>query len=137
MTVLTRSSAPHELQHRTRTGKGRTCGGALVRDDDGPRGELEGAEGGEVVGTLLDSLAEGEALALAGDEDHDLAGGEHGGDADGEGHAGHLGEVVAEEARVGEDGLVCERLDARARGEGRKGGQGQTREEGGGAGRAR
>ena len=68
--------------------------GVLVRDNDGPRVELEGAEGGEVADALLDGLAEGEALALAGDDD--LAdgehGGDHGGDADGEGHAGNLGE---------------------------------------------
>ena len=126
MTVFTRSSAPHELQHSKGPGKRRTSGGVFVRDDDGPRVELEGAECGEVVDALLDGLAEGEALALAGDDDDDLAGGEHGGDADGEGHPGDLGEVVAEEARVGKDGVVCERLDARARGEGRACGGGKA-----------
>ena len=54
----------------------------------------------------------------AGDDDDDLARVKHGLDADGEGHAGDLGDVVAEEAGVGEDGVVRERLDARPRREG-------------------
>ena len=75
----------------------------------------------QVVDAALDGLAERERLALAGDDDDDLAGVKHCLDADGEGHAGHLGDIVSEEARVGEDGVVRERLDARARLERRAG----------------
>ena len=92
-------------------------GRVLVDDDERPGVELEGGEGPEVVDALLDGLGEREGLALAGDDDDDLAGLEHGRDADGERHARHGGDVVVEEAGVGEDGVVCERLDARARGE--------------------
>ena len=67
-----------------------------------------------MVHAALDRLAERERLALASDDDDDLARVEHGLDADGEGHARDLGDVVPEEARVGEDGVVRERLDARA-----------------------
>ena len=74
-----------------------------------------------MVHAALDCLAERERLALAGDDDDDLARVEDGGDADGEGHAGDGGDVVVEEAGVGEDGVVREGLDARARGEGRAG----------------
>ena len=77
-----------------------------------PQGGLPSAR------ALTDGLAEREALALAGDDDDDLARVEDGADADGERHARDGGDVVVEEARVGEDGVVCERLDARARREG-------------------
>lgn len=90
----------------------------LVDDDEGPGVELEGGERPEVVDALLDGLGEREGLALAGDDDDDLARVEDGRDADGERHARDGGDVVVKEARVGEDGVVCERLDARARGEG-------------------
>ena len=92
-------------------------GGVLVDDDEGPGVELERGEGPHVVDALLDGLAEREGLALAGDDDDDLARVEHGRDADGERHARDGGDVVVEEARVREDRVVCERLDARARGE--------------------
>ena len=80
-----------------------------------PQGGLPSAR------ALTDGLAEREALALAGDDDDDLARVEDGADADGERHARDGGDVVREEARVGEDGVVRERLDARARGERRAG----------------
>lgn len=71
-----------------------------------------------MVHAALDGLAEGQGLALAGDDDDDLAAVEDGLYADGEGHAGDLGNVVAEESGVGEDGVVGEGLDAGAGGEG-------------------
>ena len=68
-----------------------------------------------MVDPVLDRLAERERLALAGDDDDDLAAVEHGLHADGERHARHPRDVVPEEARVREDRVVRERLDARAR----------------------
>ena len=88
--------------------------GVLVDDDEGPRMELEGREGPHMVDALLNGLAERESLALASNDDDDLARVEHGCDTDGECHARDGGDVVVEEARVREDGVVRERLDARA-----------------------
>lgn len=96
----------------------------LVDDDESPGVELERGECPHVVDALLDGLAERERLALAGDDDDDLARVEHGRDADGERHARDGGDVVVEEARVREDRVVGERLDARARGEGGACGEG-------------
>lgn len=90
----------------------------LVDDDERPGVELERGERPEMVNALLDRLGEREGLALAGDNDNDLARLEHGRDTDGERHAGHGGDVVVEETRVGKDGVVRERLDARPRREG-------------------
>ena len=73
----------------------------------------------QVVHATLDRLAERKRLALASDDDNNLARVQYRLDTDGERHAGHLAHVVPEEARVGEDGVVRERLDARARLEGR------------------
>ena len=67
-----------------------------------------------MIHAALDRLAERERLALAGDDDDDLARVEHGLHADGERHARHLRNIVPEEARVREDRVVRERLDARA-----------------------
>lgn len=92
-------------------------GGVLVDDNHGVRVQLEAGERPHVVDALLDAALEGEGLALAEDDDDDLAGLEDGLDADGEGHAGHLADVIVKEARVGEDGVVGERLDAGARGQ--------------------
>lgn len=90
-------------------------GGVLVHHDHGVGVKLQAGQRPHVVDALLDAALQGGGLAGAEDDDDDLARLEHGLDADGEGHAGHLGDVVAEEARVGEDGVVGERLDARPR----------------------
>lgn len=91
--------------------------GVLVADDHGVGVQLQAREGPHVVDAALDAPLQGEGLAGAEDDGDDLAGLEDGLDADGEGHLGDAGEVVAEEARVGEDGVVGEGLDAGARGE--------------------
>lgn len=92
-------------------------GGVLVGDNHGVGVQLEAGERPHVVDALLDAVLEGEGLALADDDDDDLAGLEDGLDADGQGHAGHLVDVVVKEARVGEDGVVGQRLDAGAAGQ--------------------
>ena len=94
------------------------CSSVLVNDDESPWMQLERREGPKVVDSLFDCLGERKGLALAGDNDNDLARLEHGGDADGESHARDSGDIVVEETSVGENGVVRERLDARARGEG-------------------
>ena len=71
-----------------------------------------------MVDPLLNRLAQRERLLQPGDHDDDLARVEHGRDADGQSHVRHLRDIVVEEARVGGDGVVGERLDARAGGEG-------------------
>ena len=70
-----------------------------------------------MVDALLNAALESKRLALAEDNDDHLAGLEDGLDTDGESHAGHLGNVIVKEARVGKDGVVGERLDAGARGQ--------------------
>ena len=86
------------------------AGGQSGVGDDGV-GDREGSDVGEADDAPLRAVR----------DDDDLAGVEDGLDADGEGHAGDLADVVAEEARVGEDGVVREGLDARAAREGRAG----------------
>lgn len=91
----------------------------LVDDDECPRVQLERRECPEVVDALLDRLGERERLALPGNDDNNLARLEHGRDANSERHARHRGDVVVEEARICEDRVVRERLDAGAGREGR------------------
>lgn len=74
-----------------------------------------------MVHALLDTPLQRKRLLRSQNNRHDLARLEHSLDADGEGQTGHLVDVVAEEARVGEDGVVGERLDAGAGGERRPG----------------
>ena len=69
--------------------------------------------------TRTDRFTQRKTLALAGDDDDDFARIKNGGDADGKGHPGDLGDVIVKEACVGEDGVVGESLDA---GAGREGG---------------
>lgn len=64
-----------------------------------------------MVDTLLNALLQSKRLALAQDDDDNLAGLEDGLDADGQGHAGHLADVVVKEARVGQDGVIGKSLD--------------------------
>ena len=68
-----------------------------------------------MIHAVLDGHAERERLALAGNDNDDLARLEYRLDAHGERHARHGGDVVSEETGVGEDRVVRERLDARAR----------------------
>ena len=69
--------------------------------------------------TRTDRFTQRKTLALAGDDDDDFARIKNGGDADGKGHPGDLGDVIVKEACIGEDGVVGESLDA---GAGREGG---------------
>ena len=69
--------------------------------------------------TRTDRFAQCKTLALTGDDNNDFARIKNGGDADGKGHPGDLGDVIVKEACVGEDGVVGESLDA---GAGREGG---------------
>ena len=70
-----------------------------------------------MIDPALDRLAQRKRLALPRNNHNDLATVEDGPHADGERHARDPGDVVPEEARVREDRVVRERLDARARGE--------------------
>lgn len=93
----------------------------LVGDNHGVRVQLQARQGPHVVDALLDAALQRERLALADDDDHHLARLEHRLHAHRQGHARHLVNVAVEEARVGQDGVVGERLDARAAGERRAG----------------
>lgn len=89
--------------------------GILVHHDHGVRVKLERGQSPHVVHAALDTFLQGEGLVGTGDDDNDLAGLEHGLHTDGQGHLGHLLEVVVEESTVGEDGVVGQGLDTGAR----------------------
>lgn len=69
-----------------------------------------------MVDALLNAPLQSQGLALAEDDDDNLPGLENSLHADRQSHFGHLCHVVAKEARVGQDGVVGERLDAGAAG---------------------
>ena len=73
---------------------------------------LDGADGPHVVDAFLYSVLQGTGFVMAVAEDEDLTGGHDGADADGEGLLRNLGDVVVEEAAVGDDGVGVEGLDA-------------------------
>ena len=77
--------------------------------------QLQRRQRPHVVDAVLDAALQRERLVRARDNNDDLARVQDGGDADGQRHARHFAEVVAEEARVGEDGVVGQCLDPRAR----------------------
>ena len=79
---------------------------------------LDGADGPHVIDAFLDGVLQSTGFAVAVAEDEDLAGGHDGADADGEGLLRNLGDVVVEEAAVGDDGFGVEGLDAGLGGEG-------------------
>lgn len=85
--------------------------GIFIGNDHGVGVQLERRQSPHVVNTLLNTALEGKRLALAQDDDDNLAGLEDSLDTDGEGHAGHLVDVIVEEARVGEDSVVGKGLD--------------------------
>ena len=71
----------------------------------------------QVVDTIFDSLAQCQCFPLASDDNDYLTAVEDGLYTDGKSHTRHLADVVSEETGVGEDSVVREGLDARARGE--------------------
>lgn len=80
--------------------------GVLVNDNHGMGVQLQAGQGPHMVHTLLDAALQGQRLALAKNNDDNLAGFEDGLNTDSQGHARHLVNVVIEEARVGQDGVV-------------------------------
>lgn len=66
-------------------------------------------------------MAQRQRFPLARHDRHDLPAVQHRRDAHRQCHPGHLGDIVPKEPGVREDGVVRERLDARARGERRPG----------------
>ncbi len=90
-------------------------GGVLVAHDHGMGVQLQAGQSPHVVDARLDAALEGEGLPGAEDDDDDLAGLQDGLDTDGQGHARDLVQVVVEEARVREDGVIGKRLDTGAR----------------------
>ena len=66
-------------------------------------------------------MAQGAGLVVAVDDEQHALGGHDGADADGEGCLRHEVDVVVEEARVGDDGVLGEGFHAGARGERRAG----------------
>ena len=71
-----------------------------------------------MVDTVLDALRQRHRLLAPRDDKDHLARVHDRRDSDGESHARNGGEVIVEEARVGEDGVVRQSLDARPRDEG-------------------
>lgn len=91
--------------------------GVLIDNNHGVRVQLERRERPHVVNTLLNAALEGERLALTENDNDDLTGLENGLNTDSQSHAGDLVDVVVEEARVGENGVVRESLDTGSAGQ--------------------
>jgi hypothetical protein len=72
-----------------------------------------------MIDALLDATLEGEGFAGTEDDGDNLAGLENGLDADGQSHARHLGKIIVEEAAVGQNRIVSQRLHAGTRGQAR------------------
>ena len=73
---------------------------------------LDGADGPHVIDTFFYGVLQGAGFAMAVAEDEYLTGCHDGADADSEGLLRNLGDVVVEEAAVGNDGIGIEGLDA-------------------------
>lgn len=69
----------------------------------------------QVIDALLDSLGQCECFSQAGYDDNDFPAVEDSGHTDCERHTGNEGDVVIEETRIGEDGIVREGFDTGAR----------------------
>lgn len=91
-------------------------GGILVGDDHGVRVELETGQRPHVVDALLNASLQSKGLALAENDDNDLACLKNGLDANSESHLGHFVNIAVEETRVGKDGVVGKCLDTSAAG---------------------
>ena len=74
-----------------------------------------------MVNTFLDGLAQSQSFALTGDNDDDFPAVQNGLNADCECHVRDGRDVIVEEPRIGEDGVICEGLDPGARFEGGSG----------------
>ena len=86
--------------------------GSLVCNDDGMRVILYGADGPHLGHRSLHGSLQGACLVVAVDEYHHLAGVRYRRHTYGQCLTWHLGEVVVEEAAVGDDGVCGERFDA-------------------------
>ena len=94
------------------------CAGRFVADDDAVGVHLDGADGPHVVDAFFYGVLQGTGFVMAVAEDEDLTGCHDGANTDSEGLLRHLGDVVVEEAAVGDDGICIEGLDAGLGGEG-------------------
>ena len=88
------------------------CAGWFVADDDAVGVHLDSADGPHVIDTFFYCVLQGAGFAMAVAEDEYLTGCHDGANADSEGLLRHLGDVVVEEAAVGDDGIGIEGLDA-------------------------
>lgn len=89
----------------------------LVDNNHGVGVQLEAGQCPHVVDALLDATLQGKGLSGADNDGDNLAGLEDGLHADGQGKSGDFADIVVEEARVGQDGVVGKRLDSCPRGE--------------------
>ena len=95
--------------------------GILIAHNHGVRVQLQAGKRPHVVNPLFHTTLQGGGLASTENNNHDLAGLQNGLHTDCQSHLRHLFEVIVEEAAVGEDSLVGQSLDARARGQARTG----------------
>lgn len=86
--------------------------GVFVADDYGVAVHLQGADCPHLGDAAFYAVTQGAGLVVAVDDEHNLFGGHHCAYADGEGGLGYEVDVVLEEARVGDDGVLGEGLHA-------------------------
>jgi hypothetical protein len=67
---------------------------------------LQGGNSVHMIDAFFDAVCEGHGLVRSGDDDDDFPCVHDGADADGQSHFGDLVDVVVEEARVSDDGIV-------------------------------
>ena len=91
-------------------------GGGFVADDDAMLVHLQCADSPHVIDAAFDGGLQGTGLVVAIDKNHHLAGGHHGTDAHGKRGRGHRVQVAVKEAAVSDNGVLGERLLARAGG---------------------
>jgi len=68
--------------------------------------QLQGGNSVHMIDAFFDALGQRECLVGTGDDDDDLSGVHDGTDSDGQSHLGDFGDVVVEEAGIGDDGIV-------------------------------
>lgn len=91
--------------------------GIFVDDNHGVRMQLQAGQRPHVVDTLLNAALQSKRLALAENNDNNLASLEDGLDTNGQGHARNLVDVIAEESRVGENSVISQSLDTSSAGQ--------------------
>ena len=80
--------------------------GVFIADDHGVRVHLEARDGPHMVDTFFDALGESEGLVATVDNDNNFTSIHDGANTDGESSLGDLGDIVIEETRVSNDGVV-------------------------------